>query len=1405
MKNHKKLPVFLTIFMLIAFATSIFAQTSEYEYYNRFMEMYQKIHAKHVGPNGETLSYFSPEGAPYHSVESMVIEAPDHGHETTSEAYSFWIWMEALYARLTGDFSKLNKAWETMEQQIIPTSDIQPCADAYDPGSPAAYMQENLTPEKYPVLIQPTVPVGNDPISQDLADTYGTWEIYGMHWLLDCDNFYGYGNWGDGESKPSYINTFQRGPQESTWETVPHPSHEMFNWGSSSGFLPLFIDDPNGYKPQWRYTNAPDADARVVQAMYWAYEYAKKLGIDDPSQVLPIDETKKMGDYLRLSFFDKYFKTIGCQSESDAGQDYDSAHYLLGWYYAWGGSANTEEPWAWRIGSSSAHFGYQNPMAAYALSQLDHFKPASPRASDDWAISLQRQLEFYRWLQTDEGAIAGGATNNLMVENPGGQDYNYSPYPANASTFYGMIYDEKPVYHDPPSNQWFGMQAWSMERMCELFYLTDIPLVNEVVTKWIGWVKGVVNITGTSYEIPNQLAWTGQPDTWNPANPGSNSNLHVNVVNYTQDPGVTAALAKALIYYAAGTRRRGNLDDSARSLAKQLLDRMWLKKDDLGVGLPEERGDFLERFFDQAVYVPSGFSGTMVNGDEIKPGVTFYELRTEYANDPNYQYMLQCYNEGTVPVFTFHRLWHQTDVAMAMAEYAIHFDEIPPINLPPAINITSPEDGIRVLEGNNVEITIEASDFDGTIERVELFITGSADPVILTAAPYNYTIENITEGFYTLRAVAVDNGGQTAEDSVSIEVSRIPMGDIRPLYTCKKTEINTQQIEAHLNIRNNSNEDIDLSELTVRYYYDRESNVQQIFNCYYAIIGASNVIASFKDTDELKYYLQLNFNSVTLPANSETGQIQISINNQNWSVYDQSNDWSFNPDLLNYDEWYKITIHRNGELIWGLPDHEPVSYNLNLTSPLPGQQYLTGDDVLVQAEVVSNDASHNPVVTFFQNNVEIGTDDTAPYQVTVSNIVAGNYTYYASSPSPEGQEVISDSASITVADPYLDGSMIIIPDPGNIKPGDDVELRVNVETNIPGPVTVDFNVNGNIIASDSTPPYTAIIENIAIGQYDIFAVITANNGTVLTIDTVILDIIDIPYLNVNITSPANNSLVAQGSLVPVLFDIDTNQTVSATRLYLDNVLEMTDTTAPYDLSFTAQDDVSVTVEVDARTLTGNDSVNVRVQIPQKPEVTILAPANGTQHTVGQPIDIQIQATDADGSISEVRIYDVVGSVETLLAALPGQAGNIYNYTWNGTGLGNHTIKAVATDNDNSDSDPDEVNIEVAEAGEITIRYEMNSWPSGMSVNVFITNNTDQDITDWTLIWEFPNNQQITNIWNANYTQSGQSVEVSTSHGWNKLIPSGATRNIFGFNGTHTGTNDKPTAFYLNGIPLQIVE
>src|SRR5439155_8764329 len=88
----------------------------------------------------------------------------------------------------------------------------------------------------------------------------------------------------------------------------------------------------------------------------------------------------------------------------------NSSTGLLTWYFAWGGA--NDGAWAWRIGSGQAHQGYQNPLAAYALSNVAALKPQSPTAVADWAGSLTKQLEFYRWLQSADVGIAGGATNS---------------------------------------------------------------------------------------------------------------------------------------------------------------------------------------------------------------------------------------------------------------------------------------------------------------------------------------------------------------------------------------------------------------------------------------------------------------------------------------------------------------------------------------------------------------------------------------------------------------------------------------------------------------------------------------------------------------------------------------------------------------------------------------------------------------------------------------------------------------------------------------------------------------------------------------------------------------------------------------------------------------------------------
>ncbi|HEY8344237.1 MAG TPA: glycoside hydrolase family 48 protein [Bacillota bacterium] len=635
--------------------------TSDSAYYDRFLALWNDLHDPDNG-------YFSPDGIPYHSIETLIVEAPDYGHETTSEAYSYWIWLEAVYGKLTGNWEPLKTAWENMEKYMIPQHEDQPTNNFYDPSSPATYAPEWNLPDYYPSELDSSVPVGADPIYAELRSTYGTSDIYGMHWLLDVDNWYGYGSRGDGVSTPSYINTFQRGPQESCWETVPHPSWEEFKWGGPNGFLDLFTGDAS-YAKQWRYTNAPDADARAIQALYWAKVWADQQGGSAIVDSL-LAKGAMMGDYLRYSFFDKYFKPLGTTSPRTPGATgYDSAHYLLSWYYAWGGAIDANSGWAWRIGCSFNHFGYQNPLTAWVLSNVPEFAPRSPNAVRDWSISLQRQLEFYRWLQSAEGAIAGGATNSW--------DGQYGTPPVGTSTFYGMAYDEDPVYHDPPSNRWFGMQAWSMERVAEYYYLTEDSKAKLILDKWISWAKSVVvlNDDGT-FAIPTDLDWRGQPDinwnaniqNWDPDDHSYNSGLHVSVLNYGQDLGVTAALAKALMYYSATSG-----DDEARVIAKELLDRMWnLYRDEKGVAVPETRADY-RRFFEQTVYIPSGWRGVMANGDIIEPGVTFLDIRSKYRDDPDFPKLLQAYNSNTDPVFTYHRFWAQSDIAIANAVYGMLF------------------------------------------------------------------------------------------------------------------------------------------------------------------------------------------------------------------------------------------------------------------------------------------------------------------------------------------------------------------------------------------------------------------------------------------------------------------------------------------------------------------------------------------------------------------------------------------------------------------------------------------------------------------------------------------------------------------------------------------------------------
>lgn len=619
-------------------------------YKQRFTEQYNKIKKKANG-------YFSSKGVPYHSVETLVVEAPDYGHETTSEAYSYWIWMEAVHGGLSGNFSEFNEAWKNMETYIIPK--LQQGNDFYKPEKPATYVAELDMPNNYPSLVDASVPVGQDPLASELESAYNTKNLYSMHWLLDVDNIYGFGvtqgscENGPGKNhSPSFINTFQRGPMESVWRTIPQPTCDTFKYGGQNGFLDLFTKD-NNYAHQWKYTAAPDADARAVQAAYWANVWATAKGKKSVISST-LKKAARMGDYLRYSLYDKYFKKIGrCVGAQSCPGGYgkESAHYLFAWYFSWGGSYNAQYGWAYRIGDGTTHSGYQNPLTAWVLSHDKDIVPRGSTAKEDWKNSLDRQLEFYKWLQTPEGAFAGGATNSWKGR------YDTPSSNVTGETFHGMFYEWEPVYHDPPSNRWYGMQSWTADRLAQYYYVTGDSKAKSILDKWVSWVDKNTKVNGNNFSIPMNLEWSGVPP-----------NVQVRIASYGQDIGAASSTARALAYYAAKTK-----NNNIKQKAKQLLDAIWSHKDNLGVSVEEAVDPYKQ--FNEKVYVPNGWRGKYPYGDTIDSSATFIGIRSFYKKDPNWKKVEAYLNGGSVPKFSFHRFWAQADIAISNGVYHLLFNE----------------------------------------------------------------------------------------------------------------------------------------------------------------------------------------------------------------------------------------------------------------------------------------------------------------------------------------------------------------------------------------------------------------------------------------------------------------------------------------------------------------------------------------------------------------------------------------------------------------------------------------------------------------------------------------------------------------------------------------------------------
>ena len=89
----------------------------------------------------------------------------------------------------------------------------------------------------------------------------------------------------------------------------------------------------------------------------------------------------------------------------------------------------------------------------------------------------------------------------------------------------------------------------------------------------------------------------------------------------------------------------------------------------------------------------------------------------------------------------------------------------------PTVEITRPSNNANINVGETLNVKVEATDPDGTITQVAIFIDGN-EMDVMTESPFEFYIstDDLTEGTKELKAVATDNEQGTGEEIISINL-----------------------------------------------------------------------------------------------------------------------------------------------------------------------------------------------------------------------------------------------------------------------------------------------------------------------------------------------------------------------------------------------------------------------------------------------------------------------------------------------------------------------------------------------------------------------------------------------------------------------------------------------------------
>jgi hypothetical protein len=407
---------------------------------------------------------------------------------------------------------------------------------------------------------------------------------------------------------------------------------------------------------------------------------------------------------------------------------------------------------------------------------------------------------------------------------------------------------------------------------------------------------------------------------------------------------------------------------------------------------------------------------------------------------------------------------------------------------------------------------------------------------------------------------------------------------------------------------------------------------------------------------------------------------------------------------------------------------------------------------------------------------------------SITAVYSGDGNYGGASSAALTQTV---KASTTTALSANDASIVL---------GQTVQLTASVAP-ATATGTVQFLDGGAAIGSVSLSSGTAVLtaSSLAVGSHTLTAVYSGDGNNVASTSAAVVVTVSKANSTVTVTSSLNPAVSGQAVTFTATV---TPSAATGTVQFKDGSTVLGSVTIAGGTGALA----TATLAVGSQSITavysgdGNYNTSTSSALTETISAALPGPASSLTATAASASQINLSWTASATSGVTYNVYSSATSGFT-----PGSgnriAAGVSATSFAHTGLAassTHFYVVTAVNAGGESAGSNQASATTQSAGGCHVAYSVTTqWNVGFGTALTIQNTGTTAINGWNLTWAWAGNQQITQVWDANYSQTGANASL-TNLSYDSAIAAGATIGGIGFNGSYSGTNTTPAAFYLNG-------